>query len=842
MTLKKYNTKRNFKKTTEPPGKKKKASKDKTRVFVIQKHAARHLHYDLRLEMDGVLKSWAVPKGPCLDPHVKRLAVEVEDHPMEYGNFEGVIPKGEYGAGAVLLWDKGTWEETSDEGKGYKKGHLSFVLKGKKLKGLWTLVRLKGDPENWLLIKVEDKEARPVSEYDITQEKPLSIVSKKPIEKIVINPKNKWFSNKKPSNEEDKTKSKKKESINLEKTFVKLGLEKVELPASIHPQLATLVDTTPKSKDWLHEIKFDGYRLICHIENKIKLMTRNQHDWTRKFPMIKVAMEKLKLKDTILDGEIVALDEKGRSSFQALQNALSEDSSHTPLIYYVFDILYYQGFDLTQLDLLKRKEILKHVLTHNASDIIRYSDHVVGDGDTLFHQACQLSLEGIICKEIHSPYIQKRTKNWLKRKCSNRQEFVIGGFTKPQNSREYFGSLLLGVYSKGKFVYCGHVGTGFDSATLKQLYEILMKNKTKEMPFETVPQTSNVVSWVKPNIIVEVEFTEWTQEGILRHPSFKGLRKDKSAKEIKRETKKAIDKKDSKKEKPLKKSVDGDFGLTHPEKIMFPESKISKLQIAEYYHSIGKWILPYVINRPLALLRCPDGKDAQCFFQKHLNKNDHSNSTLFEGKPSNKNESFIYIKDMKGLLKLVQMGVLEIHPWGSSADKPEKPDLFIFDLDPAPNVPWKKVIEAAFRVKEELEELGLQSFVKTTGGKGLHITIPIQRRYSWEQVNHFSKIFVEYMVSKYPKDYIGTMSKAKRVGKIFIDYLRNHQGATAVAPYSTRSRENATIATPLAWEELTPKIKSTQFTLKTLPKRLAKLKKDPWQDFFKIKQKLPVIK
>jgi bifunctional non-homologous end joining protein LigD len=368
------------------------------------------------------------------------------------------------------------------------------------------------------------------------------------------------------------------------------------------------------------------------------------------------------------------------------------------------------------------------------------------------------------------------------------------------------------------------------------------------MPFENVPQKSNVAAWVKPNIIVEVEFTEWTQEGILRHPSFKGLRKDKPAKEIKRETKKVVKgeskvalKKVAKNEKASKESSQEGYGLTHPEKIMFPDSKISKLQIAQFYDSIGKWILPYIINRPLSLLRCPDGQGAQCFFQKHLNKNDQSSSTLFEDKPSNKDESFIYIKDIKGLLKLVQWGVLEIHPWGATADKPLKPDIIIFDLDPAPDVPWKKVIEAALRVKQELEELGLKSFVKTTGGKGLHVTIPIERRYSWDQVNHFSKVFVDYMVSKYPKDYIGTMSKAKRVGKIFIDYLRNHQGATAVAPYSTRARENAPIATPLAWEELTTKMKPTQFTLKTLPKRLASLKKDPWHDFFKIKQKLPTI-
>jgi bifunctional non-homologous end joining protein LigD len=854
MTIKKYNTKRDFNKTLEPLGKKEKSVKSSSPIFVIQKHAASHLHYDFRLEINGVLKSWAIPKGPCLDPQVKRLAVQVEDHPLPYGSFEGIIPKGQYGGGTVMLWDKGTWEEIKEPKKGVHKGNLSFILKGKKLKGKWELIQIKSDPKNWLLIKSNDNQAKALSEYDVTAEKPLSVISKKSMDEIKGHSNKIWHSDKKnttnPTDISKKPSSKKKEIIYIEKLKVDLQLKKSPLPKEIFPQLATLVDKAPETDNWIHEIKFDGYRLIAHIEKKVKLLTRGQKDWTDKFLSIEQALKILNLKNSILDGEVVVLDKKGHSNFQLLQNALSEEDSKVEMVYYVFDLLYYQGYDLTDLDLLKRKELLKKILSNHSSDNIRFSDHVVGNGEALFKKACKLSLEGIISKEIHSMYNQKRSKDWLKIKCSNRQEFIVGGFTQPQNSREYFGSLLLGVYKNQKLIYCGHVGTGFDSATLKQLHAILIKNKTHTMPFESVPLTSNVASWVKPNIVIEVEFTEWTQEGILRHPSFKGIRQDKPADKIKREDKKkvkentssAVSKKEliNKKEKQKKQESQEKFELTHPEKVMFPEAKITKLEMAKFYHAISQWVLPYIINRPLSLVRCPDGREGKCFFQKHLNTHENTDAVLFEAKPNNKDEKFMYIKNIKGLLKLVQMGVLEIHPWGARVDKPEKPDFIIFDLDPAPDVPWKKVIEAAFRVKEELEKIGLKSFVKTTGGKGLHVTLPFQRRYSWEQVNHFSKIFAEFMAGKYPKEYISVMSKRKRGGKIFIDYLRNHQGATAIAPYSIRARENAPIATPLHWDELTIKIKSTQFTLKTLPKRLTQLENDPWEDFFKIKQKLPI--
>lgn len=834
MSIKKYNDKRDFKTTTEPHGRIKKTSK-KSKMFVVQKHAASHLHYDFRLEIDGVLKSWAIPKGPCLDPEIKRLAVHVEDHPLTYGNFEGIIPKGQYGGGTVMVWDTGTWEEIQEPKKGYSQGNLSFILKGKKLKGRWKLIQIKSDPENWLLMKADDNHARSITDYDITTKKPLSVLSKKSISEIKDNPKKAWRSS--------RTNAKKKASINNKKMKpIKIGkmlssdkISRNTLPLKVFPELATLVDRPPNSNDWLHEIKFDGYRLIAHIDSKVKLITRGQLNWTKKFPNIQEALESLDLKDTIVDGEIVVLDSSGKSNFQLLQDAISSDEKSS-FHYYIFDILYYRGYDLTEVELLKRKQILKQIMLQNDSPFLHYSDHVIGNGKEFFENACQLSLEGIISKEIHSAYVEKRTKSWLKVKCSHRQEFVIGGFTKPKGSRQYFGSLLLGTYSNDKLIYCGHVGTGFDSATLDTLHKMLIKQQTNDMPFKNKPKERNIASWVKPKIVIEVEFTEWTNEGMLRHPSFKGIRMDKASKQVKCEIKKNS-------ESPKVKSSSANINLTHPDKIMYPKSKITKLELSEFYQKFSKWILPHLINRPLSLLRCPEGILKECFFQKHLNKNDNKQLELFEStvKKKNNTEKFFYIKNVKGLLKLVQMGVLEIHPWGSKADKPDKPDRIIFDLDPDINIKWSKIVDCALRIKKELEELGLKSFVKTTGGKGLHIVIPIQRRYNWDTVLNFSKVFVQYLVKKYPKEYIDTMSKAKRSGKIYIDYLRNHMGATAIGAYSTRARENAPIATPISWNELSAKMKSDYFTLRNLPDRLLKLKDDPWSDFFKLKQKLPSL-
>jgi len=806
MPLKKYRKKRDFKKTTEPYGDKKKSRKQE-RLFVVQKHAAKHLHYDFRLEYKGTLLSWAVPKGPSLDPANKRLAVHVEDHPLSYGDFEGTIPKGEYGGGSVMVWDLGTWEEETDNG--YKNGILTFTLHGHKLKGKWKLIQIKQDPKNWLLIKVQDKYAKNKNDYDITVEKPLSVATGRNMDQIAKNttPKNK------------KKTQKKSNTALIKKILKKFDLKKSKFPDTVKPQLATLVDKAPASDHWLHEIKYDGYRLLCHINQKIKMLTRGQLDWANKFKPLVADVEQLNLNETILDGELVAIDENKSSNFQQLQNAIH--SQHTEnLIYYVFDILYYEGYDLRALPLIERKKILKALLPK--TDLaIQYSDHIIGNGQTVYEKACDLSYEGIISKEIQSPYLQKRTKNWLKVKCMGRQEFLVCGFTQAQGSRAYFGSLILGYYdNKNVLRYAGHVGTGFNATSLKEINTQLQKLKTKICPFKTAVKEPNLASWVKPKLVIEVEFREWTSEEILRHPSFKGIRLDKPAVNVNKEQNLSSMK------------------ITNPEKLLYPKQKITKGDVVQYYETASAFILPHLANRPLSILRCPNGWEQGCFYQKHIPNNQIKTLFTVDVKGSKGVEKYLYIKNKEALVQLGQMGVLELHPWGCLVDNVEKPDMIIFDLDPGVDVAWKMVIECAFVVKEELENLDLESFVKTTGGKGLHIQIPIQRRYTWEDILHFSKVFVQYLTQKYPTKYLDTMVKAKRKGKIFIDYLRNHRGATAISPYSLRARDKAPIAVPLAWDELTTRLTSDYFNLSNILRRLDK-HDDPWQDFNKIKQTLP---
>lgn len=813
MTLARYRKKRNFKHTPEPFGKKGKSRPAKL-VYVIQKHAASHLHYDLRLEMNGVLKSWAVPKGPSLDPAVKRLAVHVEDHPLEYGSFEGIIPAGQYGGGTVMLWDEGAWEyQDENYYEDYQKGSLTFVLKGKKLKGLWKLIQIKNDPKNWLLLKINDRYAASAGK-DITIVKPKSVISHRTIEQIAGHlPK----------------KTAKQLSSNSKK-IKKISPPKSAIPASIHPQLATLVNQPPAGDQWLHEIKFDGYRLLCVInKKKIKWMTRNQKDWTKKFSALTKAIRELTIATAILDGEVVAINEHEQFDFQLLQNSINEHNT-TQLVYYVFDIIYHDGVDLTTKPLLERKHLLQQLITNKNMTLVRYSEHIIGNGKVVFEKACQIGLEGIISKRTNSPYVQKRTRFWLKSKCLKRQEFVVGGFTKPRGERQHFGSLLLGVYAtdKNKLSYCGHVGTGFSEATLKMLAQVLSKHKTTHMPFAKRPPDINNVTWIKPEIIVEVEFSGWTQDKVLRHPSFKGIRSDKPPKEIVVE-----------KPQVIKKVLStNNYPVTNPEKILYPESGITKLAIAKFYEAIHEWILPHIINRPLSLVRCPHGLQQKCFYQKHLTEAKVHDVYTIDVKEKNKKSPYLYIKDKNGLMALVQLGVLEIHPWGVHIDHVDTPDVIVFDLDPAPDVAWKRVIQAARLIRNELLKLDLISFVKTTGGKGLHITIPIRPQYRWDQIKIFAQAFAKYIVSLKPDSYIDISTKAKRAGKIYIDYLRNQRGATAIAPYSTRAYPGATIATPLRWEELTTKVKSDTYTIQNLLKRLKKLKTDPWEGFFEIKQTL----
>lgn len=812
MGLKSYHQKRDFKKTPEPRGRKKQGEKHR---FIIQKHAASHLHYDFRLELDGVLKSWAVPKGPCLDPKVKRLAIHVEDHPVEYGNFEGIIPKGQYGGGTVMLWDRGKWLPLdADPDKAYAKGHLRFYLEAEKLHGRWDLFRLNNEEKSWFLVKYNDEFSKPLENYDITVEEPNSVLTEQSLDEIAENYEAIWTSKEKKS-------SNAIVDIQAIDKLIPSDLKTSPFPESITPQLATLADTPPNGEEWIHEVKFDGYRIIAFKKNKhVRLMSRNNIEWTKKFPNVVEALQELPMQQVILDGEIILLDDNHRSSFQLLQNAMQEDKKY-PFIFYLFDVLYYNKWSLKQLPLLQRKEILEHILPKD-HPILKYSDHIVGHGKAVFEKSCKAGLEGIISKQGSSTYLEKRTKTWLKLKCIQRQEFVIGGYSKPQRSREYFGSLFLGYFNDdGELVYSGNVGTGFTEASLKSIYQELRKYRSDKNPFTTTPPKSKEATWVKPHLLAEIEFSEWTDEGRLRHPSFKGLREDKNSSSVGKET------------------MDKTTNLTNPQKILYPEDKISKQDLYRYYEEVSDFILPYIKERPLTLVRCPhDYKE--CFYQRHFYKSMPKTlcSLPIKNKDDDKSEQYIYLRDKEGLFSLAQIGVLEIHPWGSRIENIEYPDMITIDLDPGPNVLWKEIVVAAFEVKKHLESFQLTCFVKTTGGKGLHVVIPIQPEYAWDEVKNFTHVFVQFLEKINPEQYVTNMAKSKRVGKIFIDYLRNQRGATSVSAYSPRARIHAPVAVPLHWDELTSDSKDTYYTIYTLPKRLQTLREDPWQGFWQIKQSL----
>jgi bifunctional non-homologous end joining protein LigD len=858
MALETYRKKRDFKKTPEPPGKKGHAKSGNS--FVIQKHAARRLHYDFRLELDGVLLSWAVPKGPSLDPKEKRLAVHVEDHPIEYGKFEGIIPENQYGAGSVLLWDRGTWMPKEDARKSYAQGRLKFDLHGQKLHGGWTLVRMgkqQESKENWLLIKERDEHARSGVEAEIVDREVESVESGYTVEQISADPKRAWKG----------TKSRKLKSVPEGRTAA--------LPKKIKPQLATLVKEVPRGDDWLHEIKYDGYRILCRVsDGKVRLLSRNGLDWTRRFQAVADAAKKLPVKNGWFDGEVVVQKPDGSTSFQALQNALTE-GREVELTYYLFDVPYCNGQDLRASPLIERKKLLAKLA--NGKGQIRYSDHVEGNGEAFFSQACSHELEGIISKQRDSKYHAARTRDWVKVKCGRRQEFVIGGYTDPSGSRKGLGALLLGVHDKtGALRYSGKVGTGFNERSLTELKSRLEKIEQQSSPFSNPPRERGV-HWVKPELIAEVAFTEWTNENLIRHSSFQGLREDKSAKEIEEE--KPSEEREaggrqgvsrgrankslvssSHRGKPVSRSSKGlDSGpgllpagagprgndaseispkvkLTNPDKVLYQEQGLTKRDLALYYEAVADLILPHVKNRPLTLVRCPNGPKAQCFYQKNINE---SVPEAIESVPipdQDGTSHYMMANSLAALIGLVQMGVLEIHPWGATADDLDLPDRMFFDLDPDVGLGFEKVIEAARLLHARLADLGLISFLKTTGGKGLHVVVPLERRHSWDEMKSFSKALAEDIVRQAPRSYTSKMPKAQRKGKIFIDYLRNSKGQTAVAAFSTRAKPGATVSVPLDWKELKTGLKPDQWNVLNLGERLQRLRKDPWQDFFDVRQ------
>lgn len=831
MALETYRQKRNFKATPEPEGG---SAAAEGKAFVVQKHDATRLHYDFRLEMDGVLKSWAVTKGPSLVPGEKRLAVHVEDHPLEYSDFEGTIPKGEYGGGTVVLWDRGSWSPIGDAHKGYAKGHLEFELTGEKLTGRWHLVRMHGKPgekrENWLLIKGEDEFARAETDPDILEERPESVKTGRDLQEVAENAAAKQTKARKPRKSAAKAQPAAVEpEAEIEAAIpdpadIK-GAKKAPMPDFVEPMLATLVPSAPTGDRWLHEIKFDGYRLLAHIEaGRVKLLTRSGLDWTRKFGKgVLLALQELPLGSAVIDGELVVETASGATDFSALQADLSADRTER-FVFYVFDLVYLDGYDLRSLPLIERKKLLEKLVPHG-NGIVRFSGHLEESGAMVLQHACRLSLEGIVSKRRDAPYRPGRGKTWVKSKCSARQEFVIGGYVPSTVSRKAIGSLALGVYEDGKLRHVGRVGTGFGADVAEFLQTKLERLRTDEKPFENALTADECrgLRYVRPELVAEVEFRAWTADGHLRHASFRGLREDKPAEQIVREAPKAS----AKPPKPQRRTVK----LTHPDRLYWPDEGITKEGLADFYADVWHFMGPYVVGRPLALLRCPSGIKGERFFQKHAWKGLNPNIVTVADPKAPTDEPWISINDLDGMMGLVQSAALEIHPWGSTLADWERPDIIILDLDPGEDVPWQSVLVAAQEVRQRLVDAGLNPFVKTSGGKGLHVVAPLKPSAEWPEVKAFTKSLAEAMASDSPDRFVATITKSKRHGKILIDYLRNQRGQTAVAPYSTRARPGAAVSTPITWEELEPGIGPAYFTISNLPARLAAMKSDPWDGF-----------
>ncbi|MEZ5783787.1 MAG: DNA ligase D [Rhizobiaceae bacterium] len=833
MALDIYRKKRNFSVTSEPRGRRVRKGSNS---FVIQKHAARRLHYDFRLEMDGTLKSWAVTRGPSLVAGEKRLAVHVEDHPLEYGDFEGTIPKGEYGGGTVIVWDRGTWTPVGDASKGYAKGHLEFELKGEKLAGRWHLVRMEGKPgekrENWLMIKADDEFARPEGAEDILEERPDSVKTGRAIAEVEGEAPG-WSSKTgkisktrkraKPAAKTDEAGST-AQAVIPDPSTIK-GAKKAAMPAFVEPMLATLVTAAPAGDRWLHEIKFDGYRLQARIEaGRIKLLTRSGLDWTKKFGNVVIeALQELPVGTAIIDGELVVENESGVSDFSALQADLSEGRKDR-FVFYVFDLLYLDGYNLRAVPLADRKAVLDKVVSSEGG-LIRFSGHFEESGDMVLRHACRLSLEGIISKLRDAPYRTGRGKSWVKSKCSARQEFVVAGYVPSTVSTKRVGSLVLGVYDGEELLHVGRVGTGFSDAVAADLLRKLEPIRTTASPFgeKLSPEAGRKVKYVRPKLVAEVEFRAWTADGNLRHASFRGLREDKDPREIVRERPKG-----RAKEVPMQKRT---VKLTHPDRVYWPDAGVTKEGLADYYAEVWRFISPHIVGRPLALLRCPSGIEGEKFFQKHAWKGINPNIVLVKDPADPSDEPLISINDLDGLMGLVQSAVLEIHPWGSSLTDWEKPDLIVLDLDPGEDVAWQAVIDAALEAKQRLTDAGLAAFVKTSGGKGLHVVSPLEPKADWSAAKAFTKSIADSMASDAPDRYVSTITKSKRHGKILVDYLRNQRGATAVAPYSTRARPGAAVSAPLQWDELGSGIGPAYFTVKNMPSRLSSLSSDPWAEF-----------
>jgi bifunctional non-homologous end joining protein LigD len=841
-----YNRMRDFSATSEPAAVKRtgrKTAQAHALQFCIQKHDASHLHYDFRLELDGALKSWAVPKGPSLDPKVKRLAVHVEDHPLEYATFEGNIPEGHYGAGDVIVWDRGVWIPQDDPAEAYAKGRLKFELQGEKLGGLWNLVRthMPGKKEQWFLIKHQDGAARSQNDYDVLVAEPDSVLS----DRTLISKQPKAASKPKPI-------KKPKASLAKVQSPRLTGARKAKIPDQIKPELATLVEKVPEGA-WSYEIKFDGYRVMARIDHdQIKLITRNGHDWTHKLPKQAEALAALGLESAWLDGEMVVADEQGVPDFQALQNAFDSGRSGN-IVYYLFDLPYLNGVDLREVPVEERRAALATVLKPSDDRLLRFSESFAEEPQALLNSACQIRMEGLIGKRLGSAYVSRRSGDWIKLKCKHRQEFVIVGFTEPKGSRSAFGALLLGLHDRdsGELRYAGKVGTGFNEATLRSIHQQLKPLKTKKPAVVNPPSgfEAKDVHWLKPTLLAEVAFAEMTKEGAVRHAVFHGLRDDKPAEDITEERPTAVKTSSAKKTSTAKPAAvtrkvdpapsqigldEGKVRITHPDRVIDASSGTNKVQLAQYYASVAEWILPELKDRPVALVRAPDGIAGELFFQKNAERLAIPCMTTLDkaltGQP------IMIINNAEALIGAVQMSTVELHTWNATSDNLDKPDRFVLDLDPDPALPWKRMVEATRLTLSVLDELGLKAFLKTSGGKGIHIVVPLTRKLGWDTVKDFSHAIVRHMATLLPERFSAVSGPKNRVGRIFIDYLRNGLGATTICAYAVRTREGLPVSVPIFREEVEELKGGNQWNVHNVHERLAKVGDAPWADLRKNRQ------
>ncbi|MBF8806128.1 DNA ligase D [Pseudomonas asiatica] len=829
--LEKYNQMRDFGASPEPSGSSKATKRSKNSElqalqFCVQKHDATRLHYDFRLELNGTLKSWAIPKGPCFDPKVKRLSVHVEDHPLDYATFEGTIPKGHYGAGEVIVWDRGIWIPQGDPDEAYRKGRLKFELKGEKLSGLWNLVRtnIEGKQEQWFLIKHQDESARPLADYDVVSEQPNSVLS----DRTVIPKKRGKPKSSTPSESPDKA-----EPLRTAHAVP------ADLPEKLAPQLATLVESSPQGSEWRFEIKFDGYRMLCRVEgDEVRLFTRNGHDWTDKLPKQAAAIKELGLESAWLDGEIVVPNAEGVPDFQLLQNAF-DAGKRQGIIYYLFDLPYLNGADLRLVPVEQRRAALKQVMESNEHPLLRFSDDFTEDVEALMNSACQMKMEGLIGKRSGSPYVSRRSDSWIKLKCKHRQEFVIVGFTDPKGARSGFGALVLALTDKdsGELRYAGKVGTGFTESTLATILQKLQPLEQKKVPVVNPPKGVDArgIHWLKPELLAEVMFAEITSDGVVRHAVFHGIRTDKPAKDITEEKPAPAPKKATSAKAEATKPTSSKVRITHPERVIDPSSGLTKRDLAEYYAQVSPWLLPHLKDRPIALVRAPEGITGELFFQKNADRLAIPNITTVPKAEAGK--AGMVINSVEALVGAVQMSTIELHSWNGTTARIDQPDRFVLDLDPDPALPWKAMVEATQLTLVVLDELGLQSFLKTSGGKGIHIMVPLTPKASWEEVKSFSQAVVKYIAKLIPDRFSAVLGPKNRIGKIFIDYLRNAKGATTVNVYAARAREGLPVSVPIYREEVAELKSAARWNITNLQERLDELGgDDPWAELASTKQ------